>query len=88
MTEDIKMSEFAEASLVKILGLDSDGNSKKEGLATMIARCLSLYVMLKYNGVIEKGSNLNDLQMVLIIIMSKPEKSVILQGLIALLYYK
>lgn len=62
MGEDIKMSDFNEAKLVKILGLDSDGNSKKEGLATMIARCLSPYVMLKYNGVIEKGSNLNDLQ--------------------------
>ena len=62
MGEDIKMSDFNEAKLVKILGLDSDGNSKKEGLATMIARCLSPYVMLKYNGVIEKESNLNDLQ--------------------------
>ena len=62
MGEDIKMSDFNEAKLVKILGLDSDGNSKKEGLATMITRCLSPYVMLKYNGVIEKGSNLNDLQ--------------------------
>lgn len=62
MGEDIKMSDFNEAELVKILGLDSVGNSKKEELAAMIARCLSPYVMLKYNGVIEQGSNLNDLQ--------------------------
>lgn len=29
MAEDIKMSEFNETELAKILGLDSSGNSKK-----------------------------------------------------------
>ena len=61
MAEDIKMSEFNETELAKILGLDSSGNSKKEELSSMMERVLSPYLMLKYCGNIEKDTDLNEL---------------------------
>ena len=58
---DKKMNEFNEGELVKIFGLDSDGNSLKEELASMMERVLSPYLMLKYCGNIGKGTDLNEL---------------------------
>lgn len=61
MAEDIKINEFTEASLIKILGLDSAGNSGKEGLTSIMSRVLSPYLMLKNYRNIEKGTDLNEL---------------------------
>ena len=58
---DKKMNEFNEGELVKILGLDSNGNSLKEELASIISRGLSPYLILKDYKNIGKGTDLNNL---------------------------
>ena len=58
---DKKINEFNEGELVKILGLDSNGNSLKEELASIISRGLSPYLILKDYKNIGKGTDLNNL---------------------------
>ena len=61
MKEDIRMDEFSEGELVKIVGLDSTGSSKQEELASMMTRILSPYLMLKDYGDIKNDTDLNEL---------------------------